>query len=241
MINPASELRAFVTAALVTPVQREPSETPEELVHRRLVCAATLAVGSFMMAWTIRIQPGNPAIYGAILALGTTWIVGALLSGKIYLGAARTRKGTQDGRGILQALVVGVLLTAAFLAGGVVVARIPFLWDPMQVLLAHAQLGIMPLVLGLVAFTAVAEELFFRGGLYAAAGGQHQVLITALVYALSTVPTGIPLLVFGTAVLGTVLGLQRRVTGGVLGPIITHLTWLAGMLFVLPSVLALAQ
>ncbi|MCC6495345.1 MAG: CPBP family intramembrane metalloprotease [Propionibacteriaceae bacterium] len=241
MINPAGELRAFVTAALITPVEREHSVTPEELVHRRLICAATLAVGSFMMAWTIRIPPGNPAIYAAILALATTWIVGALLSGKIYLGASHTRRGTQDGRALLQSLVIGLLLTGVFLAGGVVVANVPFLRDPLNVLVAHAQLGNMPVIFGLVAFNAVAEELFFRGGLYAAAGEQHQVLITTLVYALSAVPTGIPLLVFATAVLGTVVGLQRRVTGGVLGPIITHLVWLAGMLFVLPNILALAQ
>lgn len=37
--------------------------------------------------------------------------------------------------------------------------------------------------------------------------------------------------------LGVVTGLQRRVTGGILGPVVTHLTWSLGMLFVLPVVL----
>ncbi|WP_307785203.1 hypothetical protein [Janibacter melonis] len=36
-------------------------------------------------------------------------------------------------------------------------------------------------------------------------------------------------------------GLQRRVTGGVLGPIITHLTWSLGMLFLLPPTLDLSS
>jgi len=39
------------------------------------------------------------------------------------------------------------------------------------------------------------------------------------------------------AVLGAVVGLQRRVTGGVLGPIITHVTWLTGMVLLLPAAL----
>ena len=40
-----------------------------------------------------------------------------------------------------------------------------------------------------------------------------------------------------TPILGCVTGLQRRVTGGILGPIITHLTWSLGMLFLLPGAL----
>ena len=42
------------------------------------------------------------------------------------------------------------------------------------------------------------------------------------------------------AIVGLVVGLQRRVTGGILGPIITHLTWSQGMLFLLPHVLGAA-
>ena len=38
--------------------------------------------------------------------------------------------------------------------------------------------------------------------------------------------------------LGLVVGLQRRVTGGILGPIVTHLTWSLGMLFLLPHALS---
>ena len=50
-----------------------------------------------------------------------------------------------------------------------------------------------------------------------------------------------PLLVFAAAVLGAVVGLQRRVTGGVLGPIVTHLIWSLGMLFLLPYALHLGR
>ena len=39
--------------------------------------------------------------------------------------------------------------------------------------------------------------------------------------------------------LGLLTAQQRRVTGGVLGPIVSHLTWSLGMLFLLPTALTL--
>jgi hypothetical protein len=242
--SPAQELREFFTAALVTPVPRDHSETPEQLVHRRWVCAVTLAVGSFMMAWTlrtVRTSPADPVLYAAVLGLGTTWVVGTLLSGKVYLGSGNRRNGGSGSRAIVHSLLLGLVLTAVFLAGSAVVAAIPALRDPLVGLLADVQLGMLPMVVVLFVLNAIAEELFFRGGLYAAIGGQHEVLITTFVYALSTVPTGIPVLVAGSAVLGAAVGFQRRVTGGVLGPIVTHLTWLTGMMLLLPSVLTAWQ
>jgi membrane protease YdiL (CAAX protease family) len=237
VINPARELRDFFTAALVDPVPRDHQETPEQLVQRRWISAVTLAIGSFLMAWTLRISPGDPALYAATLALGTTWVVGALLSGKVYLGSGNTRSGSPGSRALMQSLLLGVLLVALFLAGAVVVAAVPALSDPLLGLLGYARMSVLPVMVGLLFLNAVAAELFFRGGLYAATGGQHAVLITTFVFALSTVSTGIPILVVGAAVLGAVVGLQRRVTGGVLGPIITHVTWLTGMVFLLPAAL----
>ena len=50
-------------------------------------------------------------------------------------------------------------------------------------------------------------------------------LISTRIYALATVAGGNPVLVFAAAVLGAVVGLQRRAGGGVLAPILTHITW----------------
>jgi CAAX protease family protein len=237
VIDPVREVRDFFTAALVVPVPRDHSETPEQLVQRRWVSAVTLAIASFLMAWTLRISPGDPAIYAVTLALGTTWVVGALMSGKLYLGSANTRRGRRVSRAVLQSVLLGLLLVAVFLAGALMVAAVPALRDPLLALLTYARISGLPVIVGLLFLNAVAAELFFRGGLYAATGGQHAVLITTFVFALSTVPTGIPTLIVGAAVLGVVVGLQRRVTGGVLAPIITHLTWLTGMVFLLPAAL----
>ena len=89
----------------------------------------------------------------------------------------------------------------------------------------------------ITAVNGVAEELFFRGALYAAIGVRHAVAGSALLYTATTVASGNAMLVFAAAVLGLLVGLERRVTGGVLAPIITHVTWSLGMLFVLPPLM----
>ena len=99
----------------------------------------------------------------------------------------------------------------------------------------------VPLVLIITVMNGIAEEIFFRGALYAAIPQRWTVIATTTVYALTTVVAGVPLLVFAAVVLGVVCGLQRRVTGGVLGPAITHITWSAGMLLLLPPLLSIVS
>lgn len=238
MINPVAEIRAFVRAALVQPVPRDHTETDAAFHRRRVVAVVTLVVGTVVLALALRIEPGNVLFYPASFGLAVVWAVGALLSGPLHLGHARTRAGGYDARPVVQSLALGALLLGVFLAGGLLVARIPFLRDPVNQLLDHARLGSLALVAVITAVNGIAEELYFRGALYAAVGRKHAVLVTTVVYALTTVGAGIPLLVLAAAALGLIVALQRRVTGGVLGPMITHLTWSLGMLFLLPHVLS---
>ena len=238
VINPVSEVRAFVRAALVDPVPRDHREPDRAFRRRRLVAVVTLLVGAGVLAWALRIEPGDPLFYVATLTLAAVWAVGALVSGPLHLGRARTRSGELRGRAVVQSLALGVLLLALFLVGSVVVARIPFLREPVDDLLDHAQVGSLSLVALITAVNGIAEELYFRGALYAGVGRRHAVLVTTVVYAAVTAASGIPLLVLAAAILGLVVGLQRRVTGGILGPIVTHLTWSLGMLFLLPEALS---
>ena len=108
--------------------------------------------------------------------------------------------------------------------------------DAVDEVLDHAREGAGPLTVVVTALNGVAEELFFRGALYAAVPGRHQVLVTTAVYTLATVATGNVMLAFAALVLGVVVGLQRRASGGILGPAITHVTWSVSMLLVLPAV-----
>ena len=106
-------------------------------------------------------------------------------------------------------------------------------------LLAHARFGSLPIVAAITAVNGIAEELLFRGALFAAITKRWRVIASAALYGLATVLSGVPLLVLAAVALGLLTGLQRRVTGGVLGPIVTHLTWSLGMLFALPWALDL--
>lgn len=237
VVNPVTELRAFVRAALVTPVERDHTEPDRAFRRRRVVALVTLVVGAVVLAWALRIEPGDPTFYGATFALAAVWAVGALLSGPLHLGRAHTRAGRGSSRAVVQSLALGCLLLGLFMAGAVVVAQVPVLRDPVQELLDHARVGSLGLVTIITVVNGIAEELYFRGALYAGVGRRHAVAVTTVVYALVTATAGIPLLVLAAVVVGLVVAFQRRVTGGILGPTITHLTWSLGMLFLLPPVL----
>lgn len=234
---PWTELSRFVRAALFDPVPRDHRDPPAVFRRRRIVAALTLVVGAVLLAWTLRIPPGDPRFYLAALVLAAVWAGGALISGPLHLGQAHTRRGDRLARPIVQSLALGALLLAVFCAGAVAVAQIPALRGPVDELLDHARFGSLWIVLGITVLNGIAEELYFRGALYTALPNRHAVLITTVIYALTTVGSRVPLLVFAAVVLGLVTALQRRVTGGILGPIITHITWSGGMLLLLPLIL----
>lgn len=234
---PWTELAIFVRAALWSAVPRDHAEPRAVRRRRQWVSAATLVVGGGALAATLRIPPGSPAFYWAAFGLATVWGGGALLAGPMHLGHGHTRRGDRYTRPIVQSLALGVLLLAIFLAGAAVVAGIPPVRRPVDGLLDHARLGSLGLVALVTVVNGIAEELYFRGALYAALPRAHAVAASTALYTLTTVATGVPLLVFAAAVLGTVTALQRRVTGGILGPMVTHLTWSVGMLLGLPLIL----
>ncbi|EAP98507.1 probable integral membrane protein [Janibacter sp. HTCC2649] len=240
MRHALTELQRFFRAALVVPVTRDHTESDRAFKRRRLIAVVTLVVGLVLNAWALRIPPGDGLFYIATFALAAVWAGGAFLSGPLHLGRAHTRSGSERSRSVVQSLVLGLLLLALFLVGALVVARIPVLREPVDGLLDHARFGSLPVVAVITAVNGVAEELFYRGALFAAVGRRHAVLVTTIVYAVVCAAAGVPLLVLAAVLVGIVVGLQRRVTGGILGPIVTHLTWSLGMLFLLPHVLAAA-
>ncbi|PFG18771.1 CPBP family intramembrane glutamic endopeptidase [Serinibacter salmoneus] len=231
-----SEIGRFLDAALIT---RAPGAVPSggRGVRRRLVVTITLVLGAVLLWWALRIEPGDPAFYAATLALAALWVLGAFASGPLHLGHSTTRSGGEPGRAVVQSLVLGTGLLGIFLVGAVAVAQMPWLRQNVLDLLDHAGEGRWWIVLLVTAVNGVAEEIFFRGAAYAALPARIAVPGSAVLYALSTVGAGVPLLTFAALVLGAVTALQRRVTGGVLGPIITHVIWSGGMLLLLPLVL----
>lgn len=232
------EVRAFVDAALLTPVPREHAEPPAARLRRRVVVGLTVIAGAVALGLALAIPPGDPLFYAASLGVAAVWIVGAFASGPLHFGTGRTRAGGSS-RGVLQGFLLGLALLAIFLVGALVVARIPLLRAPVEGLLDHARVGSLGVVALVTAVNGVAEELFFRGAVYASLDRRSNALGSTLLYAASTLFTGVPLLTFAAVCLGLLAAAQRRVTGGVLGPIASHLTWSLGMLFLLPPVFAL--
>jgi uncharacterized protein len=233
-----SRLRHPLAAVLGPPVERDHRESDAAFRRRRVVVALTLAAGATLLGFSLSTRPGDPSFYWLTLALAGTWTVGALASGPLHAGHVPHPGGLR--RPVLQPVAVGLLAVAVFAVGGVVVAQVPFLESAVSDVLDHARAGVLPLIAAVTLVNGVAEELFFRGALYAAVGVRRPVLVTTVVYTLITVATGNVMLVFAAAVLGTLVGLQRRTTGGVLAPMLTHVVWSLGVLLVLPPVMSWA-
>ncbi len=227
-----SRLERAVEAALIEKVPRDHHQSDAEFRRRRIVVAVVLVVGATLLGISLSVRPGDNVFYPLTLAVAATWIVGGFLSGPLHLGYLPFRGSLH--RPVLTGFVVGVLAGVIFIVGALVVREIPPLHDYVQNVLDHARYGSLPLITVVTLVNGVAEEVFFRGGLFAAIGRKHPVVISTVIYALATLATGNPMLVFAAVTLGLVLALQRRASGGILAPIITHVTWSAMMLFVLP-------
>jgi hypothetical protein len=131
-----------------------------------------------------------------------------------------------------------VTLAGVFVLGALIVRDIPPLRDSVDEVSAHAAYGNLAAVTVITVVTGIAEEIFFRGGLFAAIGQRHPVAISTAGYVLATVATGNVMMVFAAAVVGVVLGLLRRASGGILAPMIAHVTWSLPMLYLLPVLFA---
>ena len=105
-------------------------------------------------------------------------------------------------------------------------------------IMRYAHRGSTSLVATTTLANGLAEEVFFRGALYAAVGVEHPVLKSSAVYTLATVATRNPALVLASVPMGLLFALQRRVTGGIQAPALTHLTWSVLMLRYLPPLFA---
>jgi CAAX protease family protein len=214
-------------------VPRDHRETPEGLRRRQLVTLAFLLLGAVVLGVSLRIDPGNAWFYPATLALAAVWTAGAFASGPLHLG--RIVHPTGPRRPVVTPILLGLLLASAFLVGGLVVREIPALDRQVRWVLEHADQGSGVLIVLVTVVNGIAEELFFRGAVFAAST-RHPVTVSTVAYALATLATGNVMLGFAAVVLGAVTGLQRRASGGILAPILTHVTWSVTMLVALPLV-----
>jgi hypothetical protein len=212
-------------------------EWPSVVRRRRLIVCAVLVTGAALMGYSLTRPPGDVTFYWLTMALAAVWTTGSLLSGPLHLG--RTTWQTTARRPVITGAVTGVVVAAVFLVGGLVVRHIPAVSERITDVLQYTRHGPIGLIVIIAMVNGVAEELFFRGALYSALGRIYPVLISTVLYAASTLATGNPMLAFAGLILGAVCGLQRRATGGVLAPVLTHMVWGLIMVLALPLVFGL--
>jgi uncharacterized protein len=212
-------------------VPRNQRDTPAALRRRQVVTVAVVLIGAAVLGYSLRIEPGSPTFYVSTMVLAGVWVVGAFASGRLHLG--RITRGEATLRPVVSPLALGLVLVAIFVAGSLVVRQIGPLADYVSSVLEYADQGSVPVLVVITLINGVAEELFFRGAAYAAIP-RHPVAWTTLAYFVATLATGNVMLAFAAILVGLVCGLQRRASGGVLAPIITHVTWSLSMLLVLP-------
>jgi len=218
---------------LVDKVPRDHRESDAAFAHRRKVVAGTTVAGAGLLGLSLSSKPGSWEFYALTLGVAGTWAAGGAASGPLHLGWMQARDETLR-RPVLTPVLTGAGAFVAFYGVAYVARTIPVLERALSSVLAYSHQGNDGLVLLTTLANGLAEEVFFRGAVYAAAGEQHQVAVSTAVYTLVTVLTRNPALVLAAGAMGTLFGLQRRASGGIQAPALTHLTWSTLMLRYLP-------
>jgi membrane protease YdiL (CAAX protease family) len=178
-------------------------------------------------------RAGSARFYLLTTGLAATWTGGALGAGSVpWRGDAwRNRPGSAARALIVIPVVTGAATFAVFYGAARAARRHRTAHRAIASVLGYADAGSTPLVVLIASGSGVAEELFFRGALWS---GPRPLRTTTLAYAASTAATGNPALVLAGLITSVIFGWQRDVSGGVLAPAVTHVTWSVLMLRYLP-------
>ncbi|KUH76676.1 abortive infection protein [Mycolicibacterium novocastrense] len=224
------EIREIVSAC---PVPHH--EPPSVIRRRRIVVAVVLVIGAALLGYSLTRPPGDSSFYWLTLALAGVWALGALLSGPLHMGCIRFRGRNQ--RPVITGTAIGLALGAVFVVGGLIAREIPGVREYITRVLEYADYGPLVLVAFITVINGLAEEMFFRGALYTALGTMKPILISTVFYVIATAATtGNPMLGFAAIILGTICAFERRMTGGILAPMLTHFFWGLVMVLALPPI-----
>lgn len=211
----------------------EHRESASVVRRRRRVVAGTSVLGTGLLGLSLSTKPASTQFYGLTAAVAATWTAGGLLSGPLHLGWIQSRDRRLR-RPIITPLATGVGAFGFFYGCALVARNIPVLDRAIGDVLAFAEEGSGPMVAATTLANGLGEELFFRGAIYAALDADRAVVVSTVVYTLATASTRNPALVLAAGVMGTLFSLQRRASGGLQAPVLTHLTWSTLMVRYLP-------
>lgn len=204
-------------------------ESPSVVLRRRVVVCLALVIGAVVMGWSMSRRPGEPIFYWLTLALAAVWAFGALAAGPLHLGGIRWRGRNQ--RPVITGASVGLLLGGVFVVGGLIAREFPIVSASIVRVLQFATQGSLGFVVVIAVINGIGEEMFFRGALYTALGRRYPAIASTVVYVGTVMASGYLMLGCAAMILGAVCAWERRFTGGVLAPVLTHLTW--GLIVVL--------
>lgn len=219
---------------IITNVASPYHEPRNVVTRRRAVVGVVLVIGAGLLACMHDLQHGDVKFYWYSLGLAFVWGAGALIAGPMHLGSVVFR-----GRGerpVFTGTGIGLLLGCVFLLGALVVKQIPTLSEQVTHVLEFTTDAPWRLVVLIAIVNAVTEEMFFRAALFTAFGRHHPIVFSTLLYAAAVLATGNLMLGAAALVLGSVCALERRATGGVLAPVLTHLVWGLMMVLALPPI-----
>ena len=228
-----SQVEARLPMPLTHVVPVEHAETPSVVRRRRRVVAGVSLLGTGLLGLSLSSKPNSKEFYGLTAAVAATWTAGGLLSGPLHLGWIQGRDQHLR-RPVLTPVATGVGAFGFFYGCALVARSIPVLDRAIGKVLVFAEEGSSPLVVATTLANGLGEEMFFRGAMYAALDADRAVAASTAVYTLATASTRNPALVLAAAVMGTLFGLQRRASGGLQAPVLTHLTWSTLMVRYLP-------
>jgi membrane protease YdiL (CAAX protease family) len=213
------------------------------LRRRRITVVLTIAVGTALLAATLRVRPGTAQFSALGFLVAVTWIAGGLLSGPIPVRPASpvgpARAFSPGGRSrwiavVLAALLLGGVAFLGFLAADLVGQQISWVASALSSVLGKADTGPRAVVLVIALVNAVGEEVFFRGALHAALEPRRPAVVSTVIYIAVTAASGNIALVVAAAVMGTIFSLERLSTQSILASVVTHLSWSALIFFLLP-------
>ncbi len=190
--------------------------------------------GTGLLGASLSTKPASRQFYAMTFSVAGTWLIGGLATEPLDWDSFRGSERS-FGRLVAVPVLTGVAAFGAFFGAALVARRIPVLNEALVSVLNYAERGSDSLVLATTLANGVGEEIFFRGSLFTALASPHPVAASTGVYMLTTCATRNPALVVAAGVMGTVFAAQRRATGGILAPILTHVTWSALMVRFLPT------
>jgi hypothetical protein len=198
------------------------------------MAAAVALTGTGLLGASLSTKPASRGFYALTFATAGTWMVGGLATEPLRWRSVRGKEQS-FARLVGMPVLTGAAAFGAFYGAAVVARRIPVLNEALVSVLSYAERGSDSLVLATTVANGVAEEIFFRGSLFTAFAPTHAAAGSTAVYMLTTCATRNPALVLASGVMGSVFAAERRASGGLLGPILTHVTWSALMVRYLPG------